>query len=203
MKRQLQTTAFLDHQHAAFAAHTDQFLNIETAVEKAVAVYNYVRDHWRYNPYKVSTNPAHYKASYLLTLNEGHCIDKSILMIAMLRRLGIPANLQLTKVQNHIAVERLIEKFGTNELAPHGYVNLFLEEQWVKASPAFNESLCEKFNVAPLEFNGREDAILQEFNKDGQSFMQYLEDYGSFNDLPLDFIFSIWKNHYPDFETLQ
>ena len=35
------------------------------------------------------------------------------------------------QVKNHIAVERLTEKFGSNELTPHGMVNVQLNGQWL------------------------------------------------------------------------
>ena len=65
-----------------------------------------------------------YRASIIAQRNTGNCVDKSIILIASLRALGIPARLHLGKVKNHIAVERLIEKLGSNELTPHGMVNV-------------------------------------------------------------------------------
>jgi hypothetical protein len=70
-------------------------------------------------------------------------------LIAGFRALGILARLQLGKVKNHIGVVRLTEKFGTNELIPHGMVNVNLNNRWLKVSPAFNKSLCRMYNVFP------------------------------------------------------
>lgn len=53
------------------------------------------------------------------------------------------------------------------------------------------------YNVGALDFNGTEDSIFQEFNKDQTKFMTYVEDYGSFQDLPFDFIKETFKNNYP------
>ena len=119
------------------------------------------------------------------------------MLIACLRALNIPARLHLGKVKNHIAVERLEEKFGTNELTPHGMVNVFLNNKWLKMSPAFNATLCEKFNVEPLEFDGYTNSYLQQYNTQGHLFMEYLEDYGHFNDVPLKFMIENLKTHYP------
>jgi len=106
-----------------------------------------------------------YKASYFATQKEGHCIGKSVILMAGFRALGIPCKLVLAKVTNHIAVEVLTKKLGTNEIAPHGYVSVFLEDKWVKCSPAFNKELCELQNLDPLDFNGEEDSIFQEFDR--------------------------------------
>jgi transglutaminase-like putative cysteine protease len=124
-------------------------------------------------------------------------VEKSILLIACLRGLGIPARLHLGKVKNHIAVERLIEKFGSNELTPHGMVNIYINGRWLKASPAFNKTLCEKFNVEPLDFDGENSSFLQQYNSEGSLFMEYLEDYGPFEDVPLEFIKQNVREHYP------
>lgn len=166
--------------------------------EIAVDLYLKIREGWRYNPYQISLNKEDLRASVLVQRPEGHCIDKSILLITCLRGLGIPARIHLAKVKNHIAVERLTEVFGTNELTPHGMVNVLLDGKWVKASPAFNASLCKKCQVEPLEFDGENDSIFQEYNSEGAAFMEYVEDYGHFEDIPIDFITNNIKTHYPN-----
>ena len=169
-----------------------------TPKEKAKQLYLKIRDNWRYNPYRISLDKKSYKASVISKKTETHCIDKSILLITCLRGLKIPAKIHLAKVKNHIGVERLVEKFGTNEISPHGMVDVFLDGKWLKVSPAFNVELCHKCNVNPLEFDGEKDSIFQEFDNSGNKFMQYLEDYGSFEDVPLDFIIKNFKENYPE-----
>jgi len=156
-----------------------------------------VRDGWRYNPYTISIRKEDYRASELVGKTEGHCIDKAIILIAGLRGLDIPARIRLAKVKNHIAVEKLVETLGTNELTPHGNVEIFLDGKWLKATPAFNETLCRICNVEPLEFDGEEDSIFQPYNESGKLFMEYIEDYGFFEDFPLDFIVQNMKDNYP------
>ncbi|MEW7291766.1 transglutaminase-like domain-containing protein [Aquimarina sp. 2304DJ70-9] len=173
-----------------------------TDKEKAEQLYLKIRDEWKYDPYTISLLKEAYKASYVAKKTTGHCVDKSILLIACLRAVGIPARIHLAKVKNHIAVERLTEKFGTNELTPHGMINVYLNGKWLKASPAFNASLCKMCNVAPLEFDGENDSILQEFNNEGNVFMEYLEDYGHFEDVPVDFMLNNMKEHYPEIISL-
>ena len=165
--------------------------------EKATGLYTKVRDGWKYDPYSISLARNNYRASVIAQKTEGNCVEKSIVLIAGLRALGIPARLHLGKVKNHIAVERLTEKFGTNELTPHGMVNAYLKDAWLKMSPAFNKTLCEKFNVEPLEFDGETSSFLQQYNSKGTRFMEYIEDYGHFEDVSLDFMERNIKEHYP------
>nr|WP_321227589.1 transglutaminase family protein [uncultured Psychroserpens sp.] len=165
--------------------------------EKTIGIYTKVRDYWKYDPYSISLSKETYKASSIAKKPTGNCVEKSILLIACLRALKIPARLHLGKVKNHVAVERLMEKFGSNELTPHGMVNVYLDNKWLKMSPAFNKSLCVKLKVEPLEFDGENNSFLQQYNNEGSLFMEYTEDYGHFEDVPLEFMTRNIKEHYP------
>lgn len=197
MKRYLQPTSFLDYETPVIKQLVSGLEDLPGKKKQAIALYEKVRDDWRYNPYRISLNQETYRASVIAVRKEAHCIEKAILLAAGLRALNIPARLQLAKVKNHIGIERLIEKFGSSELTPHGMVNLFLGGTWLKVTPAFNKELCARCQVDPLNFDGENDSMLQQFNRDGQAFMQYLEDYGTFDDVPIDFIFENFRLHYP------
>ncbi|MEP0985572.1 transglutaminase-like domain-containing protein [Ekhidna sp.] len=203
MTENLERTYFFDYEHSAIQELVAEYKNSDLSeIEKARQLYLKVRDGWRYNPYDIVFRKDVLKASYIAKKDHGHCIDKAVLYIAGLRGLGIPAKLHLAKVKNHIAVDRLTEKFGTNELTPHGMVDVYLNDKWVKATPAFNQELCRLTGVEPLEFNGEEDSIFQEFNKDGKEFMEYLDDYGSFDDVPFEFIEANMRENYPNLDRL-
>ncbi|WP_224491348.1 transglutaminase-like domain-containing protein [Robertkochia flava] len=197
----LEATDYINYDHPLIADIVSPFQSLPGTREKIAAVYLKVRDGWRYNPYDISFQKEDFRASAIAGKQEGHCIDKAILMVTFLRALHIPARIHLAKVTNHLAVERLIELLGSHELAPHGMVDVFNGKKWVKASPTFNKELCDKFGVAPLEFTGEEDALLQAFNKQGDQFMEYLEDYGHFEDVPFEFIMKTFTEQYPEMYT--
>ncbi|MEO5788809.1 MAG: transglutaminase-like domain-containing protein [Gelidibacter sp.] len=168
----------------------------------ALKAYYHIRDTWPYNPYRFSLIENDWKASEISSRKSGHCLDKAILLISVLRGRNIPARLGLAKVKNHIAVEEIVEKFGNDVLVPHGYVELFLNDKWVKATPAFNKTLCEKLHVSPLEFDGLNDSLFQSYDMSGTiEFMEYLEDYGTFDHVPLSYMFDLMKNTYPPLQT--
>lgn len=172
-----------------------------TPLEFALRAYYYIRDAWPYNPYRFSLKENDWKASEICTHRTGHCLDKAILLISVLRAKKIPARLGLAKVKNHIAIEDIVEKFGNDVLVPHGYVEIYLNGKWVKATPAFNKTLCEKLNVIPLEFDGVTDSLFQTYDSSGTTkFMEYIEDYGTFDNVPLAYMFNLMKETYP---TLQ
>ncbi|MDP2322494.1 MAG: transglutaminase family protein, partial [Gammaproteobacteria bacterium] len=57
-------------------------------------------------------------------------------------------------------------------------------------------SLCDKFGLLPLEFDGVNDSIYHPFDKSGQRHMEYVRQRGVFNDLPLDAIVATFKTLY-------
>lgn len=169
--------------------------------EFAIKAYLYVRDTWPYNPYRFSLINEDWRVSEIIAHKNGHCLDKAIILISLLRAAKIPARLGLAKVRNHIAIDDIIEKFGSDVLVPHGYAEIFLNDKWVKATPAFNKELCELLKVKTLEFDGVKDSLFQEYDQAGnQVFMEYLEDYGTFNEVPLPFMHQLMAEHYPAFQ---
>ena len=194
----LQSTYFFDFEHPNIENLVKEFQTDKLSKkEKAVQLYLKIRDGWRYDFEHLRFEDKDFKASTIAKRTGGHCIDKAILLVAGLRNLGIPARTHFAKVKNHIAIESIIERIGTDELTPHGMVDIFLDGKWVKASPAFNATLCERCNVDPLDFDGENDSIFQQYNREGNQFMEYLEDYGHYEDLPLDFIRQNMVEHYP------
>jgi len=190
-------TYYFDYESEAIQALIQDFKGKKLAPkEKARQLYYTIRDGYRYDPYFLSFSKEHYRASYLAKQEKGHCIDKAIVLIACLRGLNIPARIRLAKVKNHIGVERLTEKFGTNVLTPHGMAEVFLDGKWLKITPAFNKELCRLCMVEPLDFDGENDSVFQHFTSNGTQFMEYLEDYGPFEDVPLEFMEANARAHY-------
>ena len=189
---------FVDSDHAdvkAFAAqHTHAGMDDR---EKAVALYYAVRDGFRYDPYNLDMTPQGLKASDLTQRDYGYCIEKANLLAAAGRAVGIPSRLGFANVRNHIGVDKFMQALQTDVLVFHGYTELWVGDLWVKATPAFNKELCAKFNVAPLEWDGTEDSMFQEFNDSGEQYMEYLHWYGTFADVPRELLLKELAHHYP------
>jgi transglutaminase-like putative cysteine protease len=124
-------------------------------------------------------------------------VPKSVLLAALARVVGIPSRLGFADVVNHLASKRLLELMKTDVFAFHGFTELFIEGRWVKATSAFDKKLCERFRVPPLEFDGRNDALLQPFNSDGDQYMEYVRDHGTFADLPFELMMETFREVYP------
>ena len=176
---------------SAVAGTTDE-------VARAVELYYAVRDSIRYDPYDINCTPQGFKASTCLERGRGFCITKAALLAACARVANIPSRVGFGDVKNHLATPRLIELMGTDEFVFHGYTELFLGGIWVKATPAFNLTLCQRFGVLPLEFDGRRDSLFHPFDAAGRRHMEYIRQRGSFDDVPFDEIVSVFKKSYPE-----
>jgi len=79
----------------------------------------------------------------------------------------------------------------------HGYTEIHLDARWVKATPAFNVELCDRFGLRPLEFDGRSDSLYHPFDREGRRHMEYVADRGSFDDVPLALMTAEFATLYP------
>jgi transglutaminase-like putative cysteine protease len=161
------------------------------------ALYRAVRDGICYDPYVDYRDPETFRASSVLAERRGYCVGKASLYAALCRIGGIPARLGFADVKNHLATPKLIETMGTDLFAWHGYSEVYLDGEWLKATPTFNASLCEKLGVAPLDFDGRSDALLHPFDAGGRRFMSYVETHGTFHDVPVKFLMREMERLYP------
>ena len=167
-----------------------------THAQQAVQLYYAVRDGVRYDPYALVLTIPGLKASRSLELGRAWCVPKAILLAAACRAVGIPARLGFADVKNHLSTERMRQTMKTDVFYWHGYTAIALGGQWVKATPAFNIELCEKFRMKPLEFDGFEDSIYHSFDLDGHQHMEYLRFHGEFDDLPFDRMMNAFATHY-------
>jgi transglutaminase-like putative cysteine protease len=166
-------------------------------VRRAVAVYYATRDRVTYTPYCDYRSPDTYRASAVLAKGAGFCVGKAALLAAAARAVDIPARLRFADVRNHLCTPRLRELVGGDVFYYHGYVELELNGQWVKATPAFDRTLCDRFGVPPLEFDGRTDSIFQPYDRAGRRHMEYLLDRGVHADVPVAEIIATFGREYP------
>jgi transglutaminase-like putative cysteine protease len=165
-------------------------------VDQAVKLFLAVRDGIRYDPYSPFYLPEHYQASRVLKRGRAYCVPKASLLCALGRACRIPSRLGFATVRNHLATRQLIEFIGSNLFVYHGFVEFYLQGRWVKATPAFNQELCLRHGVPPLEFDGRQDALFQAYNLQNQKFMEYLEYCGTYSDVPVSTIVRAWEEAY-------
>ncbi|MDM8536410.1 transglutaminase family protein [Desulfobacterales bacterium HSG17] len=200
MEKYLSPTYYIDSDHPDVIEFAHRNIKKDqNEIEKAISLYYAVRDGFRYDPYSMEPVKKSMKASSTLKKGRGYCVAKAVLLAACARCQKIPARLGFADVKNHLNTAKLQALMGTDTFYYHGFTELFLNNQWVKATPAFNLELCNNFNVEPLEFDGTEDSIFHPLDKSGNKHMEYIKDHGSFADLPWDMIIAEAKKAYPKY----
>jgi transglutaminase-like putative cysteine protease len=193
----LAPTALIDSDHPAVQAFARTHAVGADHRAQAVALYLAVRDGFRYDPYRASMSADGMRASSVLAQGHGWCVPKATLLTAVCRAAGIPARLGYADVRNHLSTERMRQTMKTDIFYWHGFSELWIDGAWRKATPAFNLSLCERFGLLPLEFDGHADSIYHPFDASGQRHMEYVAQRGSFTDVPLAQITADFRQHYP------
>jgi hypothetical protein len=192
----LAPTALIDSDHPAVVEFAKRATGA-TARERAVCLYYLVRDGIRYDPYRVDLSPRGMRASRVLESGFGWCVPKAALLAAAARALGIPARVGYADVRNHLSTERMRQLMQTDLYIWHGYTELWLDGAWVKATPAFNLSLCERFGILPLDWDGRTDSLYHPCDREGRRHMEYVNQRGSFDDMPLAQLAQDIRSTYP------
>ena len=193
----LQPSTAIDSDHPLVLAFAREHAAGQTERERAVSLYLAVRDRLRYDPYRIDLSAPGMRASRALSQEFGWCVPKAVALAAVARAAGIPARLGFADVRNHLSTERLRQTMKTDVFAWHGYTALWLDGAWRKATPAFNLSLCEKFGLLPLEFDGVNDSLYHPYDRAGQRHMEYVNERGQFDDLPLEAIRATFAEIYP------
>jgi len=179
----------------AFAKQT-----VEGAIDPSAAIlrlYSTVRDSIIYDPYVNFADPANYRASSVLAIGRGFCVGKSALLAASVRVIGVPARVGYADVRNHLTSPRIYEKMKTDTFRWHSYTELYLSGRWVKATPAFDRALCDRVGIKPLEFDGKTDSLFHPYDQAGRRHMEYLNDRGTYSDVPFDTITADFRTTYP------
>jgi transglutaminase-like putative cysteine protease len=167
---------------------------LETDRERAVALFYFVRDEIRHNPYAPTQAPADHKASVTLRRGSGQCQHKSALLVALARAAGIPARPGYVDIRDHLLSEKFRAMIGgDNLLIQHGYAELYVDGRWLHVSPAYGRATCEQSGFVPVEFDGTGDAKDSPRSADGRPHIEHVKDHGHFEDFPWEFIVSYRK----------
>lgn len=192
----LQETYFLDYNNPQIA---EFFKDIDTSQPKkdlCVALYTKVREAFLYDPYHLDMRENALKASTIIKKKRAWCVEKAIVLAAGARHFNIPSRLGYAIVVNHIGVDKLLYFLKREEIVFHGYVELYIDGKWVKCTPSFDSRICKLSGVPPLDWDGDKDSLFQAFVGDNQ-FMEYVHDYGVYEDVPIDKMNQEMKLYYP------
>ena len=199
----LKPTEFIECEAPAIVEMAQKAVSgVSDPAEMARRLFYAVRDQVRYNPYQRFLDREIYRATKVLENGHGYCVQKAILLASLARAVGIPTRLAFADVRNHQMTEKLRQQMGTNLFIYHGYVEFFLNGNWVKATPAFDQGLVDRQDILPVEFDGKNDATLHPVDPHGAQHIEYVEFRGAFADLPFDDLVKAFVETYaPTMET--
>jgi transglutaminase-like putative cysteine protease len=193
----LMPTAIIDSDYTAVVDFAQKSTTgLSHPRDQAIQLYYQVRDGIRYDPYGIDLSVPGMRASTTLKSGRGWCVPKAVLLAACCRAMGIPARLGFADVRNHLSTTRMRRQMRTDIFIWHGYTVIYLDSKWIKATPAFNIQLCERFKLNPLEFDGCSDSIYPPFDQLGNKHMEYVRFRGEMADVPLDEIRKAFKRYY-------
>jgi transglutaminase-like putative cysteine protease len=161
MKDFLKETTFFDYSNESIQEFIGEFEFTDDKKQNAILLYNTIRDKYIYDPYNLDLTPTGLKASEMVLKNRAWCVEKATLLITCCRAIGIPARPGYAIVKNHIGVDRLTDILKSDLIVFHGYADIYLNNKWVKATPAFDYTVCSLSGVTPLEFEGENDSLFQ------------------------------------------
>ena len=192
MERYLNCTEIIDCHMDSVRDRARQVVEgLSTDREKAVALYYFVRDEIRADPYAPTYEQEKYKASETLERGGGHCEHKAVLLAALCRAVGVPARLGYVDIRDY----RLSEKFrrmlgGDNLVIQHGYAEIYIDGRWVHVCPAYDLETCQRKGFVPVEFDGTADAKDPPRDREGRPHIEHVKDHGHYEDFPWDWIVS-------------
>ena len=196
----LQPTEFIDCAHRDVATMAVALTaGIDDPKEQARRLFRAVRDDLRYSVRVDFADREGYRASATLRRGSGFCVQKSIVLVALLRAVCIPARLHFADMRNRLVPANLKKLMKTDLFVFHGYVELYLDGRWIKVTPSFDPETCRRQAIVPAEFDGVHDALLHPTNAHGVPQFEYVADRGPRNDLPIDEMLEALFQFYPHY----
>lgn len=201
MDQYLQPTEFLDFNRKKVKEKAFEITKgLKNDKEKAIALFYWVRNEIKYNAFTYYPKiKANLKASVTMRRKTGFCMSKATLLSTLARAVGIPARIHMVDIINHKISQKFRDLMGTAAFYCHAYSELYLDGKWVKATPVFDELTCIKGKFYPMiEFDGENNALFETHDANGNIFVEYIGDWGSFADVPIKKIDEIFTEKYPD-----
>lgn len=130
MDEYLQATRLVDLEAPAVREAADNLVQgAATPREAAVKIYHFVRDEIKFGYNRLDSTPS----SKVLRDGYGQCNTKSILLVALLRAVDIPARFHLAQVDKAIqwgVMPPLAYRFAPGKIA-HSWAEVYLNERWI------------------------------------------------------------------------
>lgn len=153
--------------------------------ELAVKAFEHLRDAVRYE-FLAKFQPDAYRASYVLEHGRGFCVQKAVLLAALLRACGLPSALVLSELRDHTMPARISKAMGTDVMHGHGLTAVYLDGDWHLIDASHDAAMAQRKGYATVEWDGFGDALIAATTLDGRPHAEFVSVQGVFLDLPYD-----------------
>lgn len=192
----LRFTRFMDGRHPRIREQLAQWdLAGIPERERARRLFDFVRDQIAYE-WMAKGQAGSYVASEVLARGRGFCVQKSVLLCALGRAVGIPTALVLCDMQDAQLPRRYQEAMGHQVIHYHGLTAFWLGGRWVKADAALSPEIVARKRFRPVAFDGVNDALHAETTLEGAPHARYVRFHGLFDDLPFERLMESYRAAY-------
>jgi transglutaminase-like putative cysteine protease len=199
MKKYLKNTKYLNWKNEDIKTKSHSLTkSTDDLIEKSIILFDYVRDNIIYNPYQNFLSTELYVSSNIINSKSNFCVPKAILLASMARAVKIPSRLGFAHLRNYLLPESFKEVIGSDIIYGHGFTELYLNNKWLKLTPAFDSKMCMDSNYRTVKFNGKDDALFPSDDINGKKHIEYLEYENSYDDFSLEWYISLVKEKYKD-----
>ncbi len=181
---------FMDFHHPDIQSKVQELTNgLRDPWDKAVAVFQFVRDEIIYDFAPKISGPENWKASVILNKGRGFCHQKSILQSALYRAVGIPSAFTYQDVIDQPLMDtRYKELFQDGILYYHGLSVIFYNQKWIRQDATLDQGLCHRRGYRVGVVREGMETILPVTTLAGSSHFKIQKDHGYFESF--DFRFS-------------
>ncbi|TNE87277.1 MAG: transglutaminase family protein [Deltaproteobacteria bacterium] len=163
--------------------------------ELAVAAFEHVRDAVPYE-FMAKLTPGQYRASYVLDRGRGFCVQKAVLLTALLRACGIPSAIVLSELRDRTMPRRISQAMGTDIMHGHGLTAVFLDGEWLLVDASHDASFAERKEYETVTWDGQGDALIAATTLDGRPHAEFVALQGVFLDLPFEALLGSFAEAY-------
>lgn len=178
-------TEFIESDNASVKALAARVRGDGSPVETAVRLFEYVRDEIQYE-FRAKVTMDEYRASHVLAEEKGFCVQKAILLCALLRDAQIPSALVLCDLKDYTLPKRIVEAMGTDTMFHHGLNAIHLNGRWLLADASLSPDVVERKGYRRVEFTGEDDALFPTSTLAGTPHAEVVRFHGMYPDLPFN-----------------
>lgn len=197
IQQYVKPTYFLDFKNPLIEEKVKSIINGETDIRKQIIhVFYFVRDQIEMKNLQTLIQRKYLRSSFILESGYGFCVSKAILLASLIRALNVPSRLHFVDIKNYRIKEELKNFLKTDVIVWHSYAEIYIDNLWIKVTPALNKEDCIKRQLPPIEFDGYHDALFAQKDDLGNKYIEYICDHGIYDDVPYNKIVTAWAMTY-------